>query len=261
MLQRGLVTTRAPRAPTTPHGIGGVGRHQERRTIAAPHRALETPGNFDAEQDLARQEEIVELVDAVDLAGDWEIGGVFSAPSGSSGRDRCPLQQDRRRQMARRGVDGVAEQTTASPGIITIIANDTRVSPELNETPDHHCVERRQKPNGGSRTSLRSAWMTISLIEIVLGPAHQFDEHVFQRWREYCQCNPGLSRQGAIRRLERRLVTAGDVQAGAERATMSTPGLPVRSSETRCRSRRSPCRSSARISRTPRHGAMRQRWP
>ena len=49
--------------------VGGVGLDQERRMIAAPHRALEVARNVDAEQHLARQQQIVELGGVVRLRG------------------------------------------------------------------------------------------------------------------------------------------------------------------------------------------------
>ena len=41
--------------------IAGVGRDQQRRPVAAPHRALEAGRDLDAEQDLARAHPVVHL--------------------------------------------------------------------------------------------------------------------------------------------------------------------------------------------------------
>ena len=57
--------------------IGRICRHQQRRTIAAPHRTLETARDFHAEQHLARLQQVVELGDSVNLAGEMEIGGIL----------------------------------------------------------------------------------------------------------------------------------------------------------------------------------------
>ena len=104
-----MVAERAERRARR-HRIGGVGRDQQRRLVAAPHRTLEAARDFDAEQHLARLQEIVELGDAVDLAGEAEIGGVFDRLQYRAREIAVLLQQHRRRQVARRGVDGKAEQ-------------------------------------------------------------------------------------------------------------------------------------------------------
>ena len=57
--------------------ISGVGCDQQRGMIAAPHGALKSPGNLDGEQHLARQQEIVELLDRMRLLGETKIGGVL----------------------------------------------------------------------------------------------------------------------------------------------------------------------------------------
>ena len=41
--------------------IGRVRHHQQRGTVAAPHRTLEAGGNLDAEQHLARSDHLVHL--------------------------------------------------------------------------------------------------------------------------------------------------------------------------------------------------------
>ena len=43
------------------HRIGGVGRDQQRRPVAAPHRALEVGRDLDGEQHLAGGQQLVEL--------------------------------------------------------------------------------------------------------------------------------------------------------------------------------------------------------
>ena len=63
VLQRGLreLLERAQRR-TRRDRIGGVGRDQHRRPIAAPHRALEAARDFHAEQHLARRQQLVEFL-------------------------------------------------------------------------------------------------------------------------------------------------------------------------------------------------------
>src|SRR6266576_1793667 len=92
-------------------------------------------------------------------------------------------------------------------GIITIIANDTR-----------------------SRLSWMNSLTAITLmgrpsLEIVLRAVHQFDEHVFERRRGVLPVQSALLTPGRDRRLQRRLVAAGDVQAGAERRNHVDAGL------------------------------------
>ena len=90
--------------------IGGVGRHQQRRLVAAPHRTLEAARDLDPEQHLAGLQEIVELGDAVHLAGEAEVAGVLQRLQHRTRQIAVLLDQHRRRQMPRRGVDGIAEQ-------------------------------------------------------------------------------------------------------------------------------------------------------
>ena len=64
--------------------IGRIGGDQQRRLVAAPHRALETARDFDAEQHLAGLQQIVELGVAAHFAGEAEIARCSPSPSGSS---------------------------------------------------------------------------------------------------------------------------------------------------------------------------------
>ena len=89
--------------------IGRIGRDQQRRTIAATNRALEAARDFDAEQHLARLQEIVELGDIVHLIGEAEIGAVLQRLEDRAPEIAVLLQQHRGRQIMRRGIDGVAE--------------------------------------------------------------------------------------------------------------------------------------------------------
>ncbi len=70
--------------------IGGIGRDQQRRLVAAPHRALETARDLDPEQHLAGLQQIVELGDAVHFAGEAEVAGVLQRLQHRARRDRCP---------------------------------------------------------------------------------------------------------------------------------------------------------------------------
>ncbi|MGY4429121.1 hypothetical protein ACVWWO_001598 [Bradyrhizobium sp. F1.13.1] len=92
------------------HWIGGVGRDQQRRLIAAPHRPLEAARDLDAEQNLAGFQEIIETLDVVDFIEEAEIGGVLQRLQDRACEIGILLKQHRARQIVRRGVDGVAEQ-------------------------------------------------------------------------------------------------------------------------------------------------------
>ena len=81
MRQRGLHQLRRARRQRRAgrDRIGGVGRDQQRRLVAAPHRALETTRDFDAEQHGAGREQLVELFLVMRLARELEIGVFCSA--------------------------------------------------------------------------------------------------------------------------------------------------------------------------------------
>ena len=64
----------------------------------------------DAEQHLARLQQLVELLDGVHLAREAEIGGVLHRLQDRASEVGIFLKQHRGRQMPRRGVDGVTEQ-------------------------------------------------------------------------------------------------------------------------------------------------------
>ena len=57
--------------------IGGIRRHQQRRLVAAPHRALETGRHFDAEQHAPAGQQPVELSLVTRDLGDLEIFGIL----------------------------------------------------------------------------------------------------------------------------------------------------------------------------------------
>src|SRR5262249_2559633 len=58
--------------------------------------------------------------------GDVEIGGVLARLEHGAAEIALLLQQHCRRQVARVGVDGVAEQQSCTSGIMMIMANETR---------------------------------------------------------------------------------------------------------------------------------------
>ena len=92
------------------HRIGGVGRDQQRRLVAAAQRALEAARNLDREQHLARGQHAVELGLVAHLPRDLEVFGVLQRLEDRTADVARFLQQHRGRQAARLGVDGIAEQ-------------------------------------------------------------------------------------------------------------------------------------------------------
>ena len=107
------VCTTMPSEPSAAPGgdrIGRVRSDQQCRLVAAPHRTLEAARDLDPEQDLAGLQEIVELGDAVHLAREAEVAGILQRLQDRARQIALLLDQHRRRQMARRGVDGIAEQ-------------------------------------------------------------------------------------------------------------------------------------------------------
>ena len=122
------------------HRIGGVGRDQHRRIIAAPHRALEAARNFDAEQHLAGQQQIVEFGDIVHFPGEAEIVGVLQRLEDRAAEVAVLLQQHRGRQVSRRGVDGIAEQQQLHHRDHHDHRKRHPVAPQLDEFLDHHRI-------------------------------------------------------------------------------------------------------------------------
>ncbi len=141
VLERGLHQgAERPQPRARGDGVGRIGRDQQRRAVAAPDRALETTRDFDAEQHLARLQEIVELRDIAHLVDEVEIGAVLQRL-----QDRAPeiavlLQQHRGRQIVRRGIDGVAEQQKLHHRKHDDHGERHAIAPELDEFLDHHRI-------------------------------------------------------------------------------------------------------------------------
>ena len=131
--------------------IGRVGRDQQRRPVAAPHRALEAARDLDAEQHLAGLQEIVELGDAVHFAGEAEIAGILQRLQDRARQIAVLLQQHRGRQMARRGVDGIAEQQQLHHRDHHDHRERDAVAAELDEFLDQHRVAAPPEAEGRLR--------------------------------------------------------------------------------------------------------------
>ena len=118
--------------------IGGVGGDQQRRAVAAPHRALEIGRYLDREQHRAGGEQTVELGLAAHDVGDIEILGVLQRLEDRAAEIALLLQQHRGRQMARIGVDGVAEQQELHQRDHDDHRERDAVALELDELLDQH---------------------------------------------------------------------------------------------------------------------------
>ena len=159
---------------TRRHRIGGVGRHQDRRLFAAAHRAFEVTRNLDREQHLAGGEHAIELRLVMKLARDLEVFGVFEGLQNRPADVARFLEQHRGRQIARRGVDGVTEQQKLHQRHHDDHGERNAVAAKLDELLDQH---RRC----GAKLLCKRAVDSSRSLEIVLGAAHQIDEHVLER--------------------------------------------------------------------------------
>src|SRR6476469_3254972 len=198
--------------------------------IAAPHRALEAAGDFHAEQHLARQQQIVELGDIVHFGGEAEIGGVLQRLEDRAREIAVLLQQHRGRQMARRGVDGVAEQQQLHHRDHHDHRERYPVAPELDELLDHHRkaappeAERRLSGIAYRAGCMDGAHWKLSFARVISSMKTSSSEG------SLCsQCSPGCSRWGATAASSAALSRPDTCRLLPNGATMSMPGLPVRS--------------------------------
>ena len=82
-------------------GVGGVGRDQERRAVAAAQRAFELGRYLDPEQHVAGLEHLVELRLVAHLARDLEVARVLQRLEDDAADVAVLLEQHRGRQVAR----------------------------------------------------------------------------------------------------------------------------------------------------------------
>ena len=142
------------------YGIGGVSRHQQRGPVAAPQRPFEIRRNLNREQHRPRSEQPVELRGAMRDVRDLEVAGVLQRREDGASDVARFLQQHGRRQVARRGVDGVAEQHELHQRDHDDHAERHAVALELDELLDQHRARaqpeaaRRHGADGGHRTTL-----------------------------------------------------------------------------------------------------------
>src|SRR6185437_5898131 len=206
--------------------------------IAAPDRPLEAARDLDAEQHLARFEQIVELLDVVNLVGELEVLGVLKCFQDRAAEIGVLLQQHRGRQIVRRGVDGVAEQEKLHHRDHHDHRKRHPVAAKLDELLHHHGVGTPPKPEPGFLRLVAG---------LACGQCHAHWKLSLERLMSsmktsssdgaaFCQCRPGRSRKGAIVASSAswsRPETCREVPNGA---TMSMPGLPEICSPSACRS-------------------------
>ena len=120
------------------HRIAGIGRHQQRRDVAAPRAALEPGRDLDAEQDRARSHPVIHLRFRAGDADEAEIAGVAEGSQDRAGQVVVLVHQHRRRQLARRRVDGEAEQQQLHDRNEDHGRKRHPVAAELHELLDQH---------------------------------------------------------------------------------------------------------------------------
>src|SRR6266702_1935767 len=204
--------------------------------IAAPHRALETSGYFDAEQHLARLQEIVELGHGVDFMGEAEIGGVLHRFQDRAAEVVLLLQQHGGRQIVRRGVDGEAEQHQLHYRQHHDHRERDAVTAQLDEFLHQHRIA--APPEAEPR--LRG----IAILVCIDRTHWKLSFERFIRSMNTsssdgapcCQCHPLPSRWGAMAASSAAASRPETCRLLPNGATMSTPGLPNSSAASPLRS-------------------------
>ena len=160
--------------------IGGVGRDQHRRLVAAPQRrARNWRGISIANSTSPEAQQLVELGFVARQPRDLEVRGVLERREDRAADVARLLQQHRGRQIARRGVDGVAEQHELHQRDHDDHGERDAVAPELDELLDQHGAGLAPEPGAGRR---RGACVgRHASLEVVPRLAHQVDEHVLER--------------------------------------------------------------------------------
>src|SRR5260370_2215401 len=204
--------------------------------IAAPHRELEAARNLHAEQHLARQQEVVELRDIVHFAGQVERSGVLQRLEDRARKVAVLLQQHRGRQVARRGVDGVAEQQELHHRDHHDHRERDAVALELDEFLDHHRIAAPPEPEprlpvAAVIACMADAHWKLSFERVISSMNTSSSEGALG-----CQCNPGRSRYGAIAASSAAVSRPDTCRLAPNGATMSTPGWPVSSGASALRS-------------------------
>src|SRR6266571_6124471 len=205
--------------------------------ISAPYCALKAARNFHAEQHLARLQEIVELRDVVHFPGEAKIGGVLKRLQNRAPEVAVLLQQHRGRQVARRGVDGVAEQQQLHHRDHHDHRERHAVAPQLDEFLDHHRIaappeaERRLPDVAALVGCVGCAHWKLSFERVISSMNTSSSDGSL-----CCQCNPLLSRHGAMVASSASVSRPDTWRLVPNGATMSMPGLLVSSAASPLRS-------------------------
>ena len=197
------------------HRIGGVGGDQQRRMLAAPHRALEPARDLHAEQHGAGLQQVVELLDGADLMREAEIGGVLQRLQHRAGEIAVLLQQHRGRQVARRGVDRIAEQEQLHHRDHDDHRERHAVALELDELLHQHregAPQRAETRLALLRAVGRHAHWKLSCARFISSMNTSSSDGSLR-----CQRQIAARAIGRDGRLQRLLVAARHVQAVAER--------------------------------------------
>src|ERR1700730_16401579 len=167
-----------------------------------------------------------------------EKGGVFQRFQDRARKIAVLLQQHRARQIARRRVDGVAEQQKLHHRDHHDHAERDPVAPELDEFLDHHGIAAQPEAEPrladvASRAGLfgDDAHWKLSFARVISSMNTSSSDGA-----ECCQCNSPCSRQGAMVASSAALSRPDTCRLVPNGATMSMPGWPASWSESLCRS-------------------------
>ena len=118
-------------------GIGRVGFEQQIRFLAAQQFAREIHGNFHGELHRSLREHLLDFRLVLRLARDVEIAAVAQTPDNRARKDAVVGGINRRRQVLRVGIDGVAEQDELNHRDADHHAERQPVAPHLDEFLHH----------------------------------------------------------------------------------------------------------------------------
>ena len=177
------VCTTWPSAPSAePAATGSVASAATSIAGLSPRRTARSKlaGISTANSTLPEASSSVELGFVARQLGDLEIVGVLQRRQDRAAEIAVLLQQHRGRQMARLGVDGVAEQHQLHQRDHDDHGERHPVAPELDELLDQHRPGLAPEAVAG-KAARRLLGMHMASLEIVLRLAHQVDEHVLER--------------------------------------------------------------------------------
>jgi hypothetical protein len=126
--------------------------------IGAGHAAGEVGGDGHGELHAALADHLVQLGGRAGLGGEVEIVGVLQRADDRAREDRVLLHQHRGRQVARLGVDRIAEQQELDDRQQQHQRIGDAVAGELLELLDHHRGDAACGRAGAIHAKLSSAW-------------------------------------------------------------------------------------------------------